>query len=98
MLEKETADLTHNSSSFKERFSMLEKETDDLTHNIDSFKERFSMLEKETAHLTNKIQSMTVGTETLFKRIRTVEYINQTLSKGYDRLTECLSKKVIYMP
>ena len=34
---------------------------------------------------------MTVSAETLFKRIRTVEIINKTLSKGYDRLTDRMS-------
>ena len=34
---------------------------------------------------------MTVGTETLFKRICSAECINQTLLKGYDRLIDRMS-------
>ena len=55
------------------------------------FKGRFSTLEKDIANLAHKTQSMTVGAETLFERIHTVECINQTLSKGYDRLTDKMS-------
>ena len=55
------------------------------------FKRRFSNLEKETANLAHKTQSMTVGAETLFERIPTVESLNQTLSKGNDRLTDRMS-------
>ena len=59
--------------------------------NSNSFKERFGAPEKEMADLAHKIQSMTVGAETLFERICTVECINCTLSKGYDRLTDRMS-------
>ena len=55
------------------------------------FKERFSTLEKETVDLTYKTQSITMGAETLFERISTIECINRTLSKGYDRLTDRMS-------
>ena len=34
---------------------------------------------------------MKVGAETLLERIHTVECINRTLSKGYDRLTDRMS-------
>ena len=43
------------------------------------------------ADLVHKTQSTTVGVETLFERIFTVECINWTLSKGYDRLTDRMS-------
>ena len=46
------------------------------------FKGRLSTLEKETANLAHKTQSMTVGAETLFEIIHTVECRNQTLSNG----------------
>ena len=55
------------------------------------FKERFSTLEKETVYLAYKTQSMTVGAETLFERISTIECINRTLPKGCDRLTDRMS-------
>ena len=61
------------------------------------FKGKFSTLQKDTDILSHKTQSMTVGAETLFGRICTVECINQTLSNGYDRLLECLHRKVICM-
>ena len=50
----------------------------------DQLKEKFSTLEKDTTNLTNRTQSMTEGPETLSERILTVEWINQTLSKGYE--------------
>ena len=37
------------------------------------------------------VESMTVGAKTLFERIHTVEGINQTRSKRYDRLTDRMS-------
>ena len=58
---------------------------------IDLFKGRFSILGKEIANLAHKTQLMTVGAETLFERICTVECINQILSKGSDRLTDRMS-------
>ena len=57
----------------------------------DQLKGKFSTLEKDTTNLTNKTQSMTEGAETLSERIRIVECINQTLSKGYDRLADRMS-------
>ena len=41
--------------------------------------------------MAHKTQSMTVGAETLFERIRTVESLNPTLSKGNDRLIDRMS-------
>ena len=52
------------------------------------FKVIFSTLEKDTADFAHKTQSKT---ETLFYRICSVECINQTLLKGYDRLTNRIS-------
>ena len=50
-------------------------------------------MEEDTANLTNKVQSMIEGAETLSKKNCTVECINQTLLKGYDRLTDRISLK-----
>ena len=41
--------------------------------------------------MTNKTQSMTEGAEALSERIHTVQCINWTLSKGYDRLIDRMS-------
>ena len=41
--------------------------------------------------MAHKTQSMTVCAKALLERIRTVECINRTLSKGYDRLTDRMS-------
>ena len=46
---------------------------------------KISPLEKEAADLAHETQSMTVGAEILFETICIVEYLNQTLSKRYDR-------------
>ena len=62
-----------------------------LHTNNDQLKRKFSTLEKDTTNLTNKTQSITGDTETLSKRICTVECINWNLSKGYDRLTNRIS-------
>lgn len=80
-----------NINSFKERLNTLEKKTADLAHDINLFRERFSTLKKEMAELACKTQSMTVGAKTLFERIHTVDCINQTLSKRYDRLNDRMS-------
>ena len=50
------------------------------------FKGTFITLEKELADLAQKIQE--VGAETLFERICTVQCVNWTLSKIYDRLAD----------
>ena len=62
------------------------------------FKGRFSTLEKETANLAHKTQSMTVGAKILCERICTVECLNQTLSKRYDRLIDRISLQEGNMP
>ena len=89
-MKKDTTNLTNKTRSTEILLEMVQTDSN-------LFKGRFSTLEKETANLAHKIQSMTVGTETLFERICTVECINQNLSKEYDRLIECLSRKVICM-
>ena len=91
LFKKEFADLKEDTrilfNMIRSTGLVLEKVQSDSN----SFKERFSTLEKETADLTHKTQSMTVGAETLFERIHTVECTNWTLSKGYDRLTDRMS-------
>ena len=62
-----------------------------LQTDIDQLKGKFNTLEKDTTNLTNKTQSMTQGAEAFSERICTVECINQTLSNGYDRMTDRMS-------
>ena len=77
--------------------TFLKKEFGNLKKDMTSFNGRFSTLEKETDDLAHKTQSMTVGAETLFERICTVESINWSV-KGYDRLNDRMSiRKVISM-
>ena len=59
-----------------------------MTQSTELFLEK---IQSKMADLVHKTQSMTVGAETLFERICTVECINWTLSKGYDRLTDRMS-------
>lgn len=84
--------------SLQTETTFLKKEFGNMKKDMILFIGRLSTLEKKTDDYAHKTISMTVGAGTLFERFRTVECINQTLSKGYNRLADRISlQEVICM-
>ena len=91
LLKKEFGVLKEETRSLSDMTQSTDQNIKKVQSDIASSEGSFTALEEETTKMTRNLQSMTVNAETLAERIITIEWENQTLSKGYDRLIDRIS-------